>query len=142
MAIYGIGTDICDIRRMAASLQRHGERFAARILTPAEMQQWRERTRRHPQRGLAFLATRFAAKEAVSKALGLGMRMPMGWQHCEIVRSSGGQPLVRWLGPLRPWCEARQLSAHISLSDERDYASAFCVVERASPGPGGGHKPG
>lgn len=135
MAIYGIGTDICDIRRIEGSLQRHGERFAARILTPAEMQQWRDRTQRHPRRGLAFLATRFSAKEAVSKALGLGMRMPMSWQHCEIAHLRGGQPQVRWLGPLRQWCDARQLHAHISLSDERDYASAFCVVERGVPCP-------
>ena len=74
--IYGIGTDICDVRRIRASLERHGERFAQKILSDAELLTWRSRSARWPERGLRYLATRFSAKEAFSKAIGLGMRMP------------------------------------------------------------------
>ncbi|MBP8150468.1 MAG: holo-ACP synthase, partial [Limnohabitans sp.] len=77
--IYGIGTDICDIRRIKTSLERHGERFAAKVLSEAEMAIWKARSARWPERGVRYLATRFSAKEAFSKAIGLGMRMPMTW---------------------------------------------------------------
>jgi hypothetical protein len=80
--IYGIGTDICDIRRIRASFERHGERFALKILSEAEMHTFRARSLRWPDRGIRFLATRFSVKEAFSKAIGLGMRMPMTWRHC------------------------------------------------------------
>jgi holo-[acyl-carrier protein] synthase len=83
--IFGIGTDICDIRRMEATLQRQGERFVRKVLSDAEFAVWEKRGARWPQRGLRFLATRFSAKEAFSKAIGLGMRMPMTWRRCEIV---------------------------------------------------------
>ena len=74
--IYGIGTDICDIRRIRASLERNGERFARRILSDGELATWRMRSARWPDRGVSYLATRFSAKEAFSKAIGTGMRMP------------------------------------------------------------------
>jgi holo-[acyl-carrier-protein] synthase len=82
--IYGIGTDICDVRRIRASLERHGDRFAARILSDSELATWRTRSQRWPERGVRYLATRFSAKEAFSKAIGLGMRMPMSWRLCEV----------------------------------------------------------
>ena len=82
--IYGIGTDVCDIRRIRAILERHGERFAQKILSDAELATWRTRGARWPDRGVSYLATRFSAKEAFSKAIGLGMRRPMTWRHCEI----------------------------------------------------------
>ena len=78
--IFGIGTDVCDVRRIRASLQRHGERFALRILSDRELTVWRSRSARWPERGLRYLATRFSAKEAFSKAVGLGMRLPMTWR--------------------------------------------------------------
>ena len=67
--IYGIGNDICDVRRIRASLERHGERFAARILSDTELATWRSRSARWPERGVRYLATRFSAKEAFSKAI-------------------------------------------------------------------------
>ena len=94
--IYGIGTDICDVRRIRASLDRHGERFAHKILSDAELVQWRARSARWPERGVRFLATRFSAKEAFSKAIGLGMRMPMSWRLCEVGKlPSGPKPRHR-----------------------------------------------
>ena len=130
--IYGIGTDICDIRRIRASLERHGERFAAKVLSDGEMKMYRARSQRWPERGIRFVATRFSAKEAFSKAVGLGMRMPMTWRHCEIGKLPSGQPTVILHGELKTWFEAKGLSAHITVTDEVDYAASFCVVETSA----------
>jgi len=127
--IYGIGTDICDVRRIRASLDKHGDRFAQRVLSAAEFAAWKARSARWPERGVRYLATRFSAKEAFSKAIGLGMRMPMGWKLCEITNERSGKPVIVLHGGLKAWCEAKGLHAHITLSDETDYAASFCVVE-------------
>ena len=126
---YGIGTDICDIRRIRASLDRHGERFASKILSDAEMITWRQRSQRWPERGVRFVATRFSAKEAFSKAIGLGMRMPMTWRDCEIVKALSGKPEIALRGALAEWFAQRGLRAHVSVTDESEYAAAFVVVE-------------
>jgi holo-[acyl-carrier protein] synthase len=128
--IFGIGTDICDVRRIAASFERHGERFAQRVLGPQEIEVFRARYARSAARGVRFLATRFSAKEAFSKAIGLGMRMPMTWRSCEIVNAPSGRPLVRLNGALAQWFGDRALKAHVSVSDESDYATSFVIVEK------------
>ena len=128
--IYGIGTDICDVRRIRASLERHGERFAHKILSEAEYATWQARSARWPERGIRYLATRFSAKEAFSKAIGLGMRMPMTWRSCEISKLPSGQPAIVLHGELKAWFEARGLSAQVSVTDESDYAASFVVVEK------------
>ena len=127
--IYGIGTDICDVRRIRASLARHGDRFTLKILSEAEFATWKERSARWPERGIRYLATRFSAKEAFSKAIGLGMVMPMTWRNCEVANLPSGQPTILLHGALKDWFEARSLSVYLSLSDETDYAASFCVVE-------------
>jgi holo-[acyl-carrier-protein] synthase len=127
--IFGIGTDICDVRRIRASLERHGERFAAKVLAPGELATWKARSHRWPERGVRYLATRFSAKEAFSKAIGMGMRMPMTWRSCEIAKLPSGAPVVVLHGALKDWFDARGLRAQISLSDETDYAVSFCIVE-------------
>ncbi|TXT36484.1 MAG: holo-acyl-carrier protein synthase [Comamonadaceae bacterium] len=127
--IYGIGTDICDIRRIQTSLERHGERFAEKILSEVELATWRMRSQRWPERGVRYLATRFSAKEAFSKAIGLGMRMPMTWRSCEIGKLPSGQPTIVLHGELKTWFDAKGLSAHVTVTDETDYAASFCVVE-------------
>ena len=131
--IYGIGTDICDVRRIRASLDRHGDRFALRILADGELATWRARRARWPERGIRFLATRFSAKEAFSKAIGLGMRMPMTWRSCEVAKLPSGQPTLVLHGALKDWFDARGLSAHVTVTDESDYAASFVVVERKQP---------
>ena len=128
--IYGIGTDICDVRRIRASLARHGERFAQKILSDAELLTWRSRSARWPERGLRYLATRFSAKEAFSKAIGLGMRMPMSWRLCEIGKLPSGQPVIVLHGGLKVWFEGQRLQAHVTVTDETDYAVSFVVVEK------------
>lgn len=131
--IYGIGTDICDIRRIRASLDRHGDRFAQKILSDAELSTWRARGARWPERGVRYLATRFSAKEAFSKAIGLGMRMPMTWRLCEVGKLQSGQPVIVLHGALKTWFDSRGLSAHVSVTDETDYAASFVVVEKKEP---------
>lgn len=132
MTIYGVGTDLCDIRRMAKALERHGERFAQRVLGDAELAIYRARTVRSPARGLRFLATRFSAKEAFSKAIGLGLHAPMSWRLCEILKEPSGKPYVRLHGSLAAWCATRGLVAHVSVTDEVEYAAAYVVVEKTS----------
>ena len=131
--IYGIGTDICDVRRIRASLDRHGERFARKILSDEELATWKSRSARWPERGIRYLATRFSAKEAFSKAVGLGMRMPMTWRLCEISKLPSGKPAIVLHGGLKTWFEAQGLSAHVSVTDETDYAASFVVVEKKEP---------
>ncbi len=127
--IYGIGTDICDVRRIKASLDKHGDRFALKILSEMEFKTWKARSARWPERGIRYLATRFSAKEAFSKAIGLGMRMPMTWRLCEVAKLPSGAPTIVLHGVLKEWFEAQNLSAHVSVTDETDYAASFCVVE-------------
>ena len=128
--IYGIGTDICDIRRIRASLEKHGERFAQKVLSDNEMKTYRARSERWPERGVRYVATRFSAKEAFSKAIGMGMRMPMTWRLCEVAKLPSGQPTLVLHGVLKEWFEAKGLTAHVSVSDESDYATSYCVVEK------------
>jgi len=127
--IHGIGTDLCDIRRIAAMLERRGERFPERVLGPEELQVFHARSQRAPARGVRYLATRFSAKEAFSKAIGLGIRMPMTWRGCEILNEPSGKPYVRLNGALAEWFDARGWRAHVTVTDESDYAASFVVVE-------------
>ncbi|HWP13737.1 MAG TPA: holo-ACP synthase [Ramlibacter sp.] len=128
--IYGIGTDVCDLRRIRAVLQRQGERFARKILSDGELAVWKSRSARWPERGVRYLATRFSAKEAFSKAAGLGLRLPMTWRECEIANLPSGKPVIVLHGGLRDWLEGQGLAAHVTVTDESDYAASFVVLER------------
>lgn len=127
--IYGIGTDLVEIGRIAAAVDRFGERFVERILGPQERARYEARRARSASRGLAFLATRFAAKEAVSKAIGLGLRSPMTWRAVEIVNAPSGQPQVVAHGALAEFLRARRLRLSVSVTDEQTLAMAFVVAE-------------
>ncbi|MFN4115351.1 MAG: holo-ACP synthase [Inhella sp.] len=128
--VVGLGTDLCEIERIAGVLERNGERFAEKVLGPAEMKLFRARRARSEVRGIAFLATRFAAKEAFSKALGTGMRMPMTWRACEILPDPSGKPVIRLHGALAELVTQRGLSALVSVSDERGMAMATVLLQR------------
>ncbi len=127
--IYGIGTDLCDIRRIEATLQRRGDRFAQRVLGAEELAVFHARTERAPARGMRFLATRFSAKEAFSKAIGVGIRSPMTWRACQILNEASGKPVLRLSGELALWFDARSLVAHVSVTDETDFVATFVVVQ-------------
>ena len=124
--IYGIGTDIIAIGRIEALLARYGDRFAKRILAPAEWEAFRVSL--SPAR---FLAKRFAAKEAFSKALGTGIRWPTSWHNIAIGHTALGRPRFD-LGPaLAKTLEREGIGGcHLSISDEEELAVAFVVLER------------
>jgi len=126
--IYGIGADIVQISRIEETLARDGERFAERILGPEELEKFRARHARNAVRGLRFLATRFSAKEAFSKAIGLGMRMPMTWRSIQILNAPSGKPVIACSGALEEFMRQNKLSAQVSISDEADYGVAFVIV--------------
>jgi holo-[acyl-carrier protein] synthase len=127
--IIGIGTDLVEIARIEDSVARFGDRFAQRILGPAEWLRYVVRRERSARRGIAFLATRFAAKEAISKALGLGMRMPMTWRAVEILNAPSGAPVAQARGALAEHLLQRGLRLHVSVTDERALAMAYAIAE-------------
>lgn len=127
--IAGIGTDLCDGRRIDAALQRHGERFAQRVLGVQEMAVFQQRLAANRRRAVHYLATRLAAKEAFSKAIGLGMTGPMTWRACQTLNTDQGRPHIVLEGELAAWFAQQGWRAHVSLTDEGDYAQAFVVVE-------------
>lgn len=126
--IYGIGTDICDVRRIAQTLKKHPQRLPQRIFGPNETAVYNARSQRLPDRGMRYLASRFSAKEAFSKAIGLGIRTPMRWSDCEILNQRSGQPYIQLHGLLADWCAHKNLSFSVSLSDETDYAVGFVIA--------------
>jgi holo-[acyl-carrier protein] synthase len=89
----------------------HGDRFARKILSDGEFATWRARSARWPERGVSYLATRFSAKEAFSKAIGMGMRMPMTWRSVRDRQAASGKPVIVLHGVLKAWFEARGLTA-------------------------------
>lgn len=128
--IYGIGTDIIQIDRIEAALDRYGDRFAERILGVEELQKYHRRKAKVEARGLRFLATRFAAKEAFSKAIGLGIHMPMTWRAMQTLNAPSGKPIVVTSGKLEQYMQENGLTAQVSITDETDYAVAFVIVEK------------
>ena len=131
--IAGIGTDILKIDRLRAVYERTAGRLAERILGPDEMKVFRSRLARNESRGIAYLATRFAAKEAVSKAIGLGMRSPMSWRAMQTLNDPTGKPQVICSGALKDFMEEKYFTAQVSVSDEVDMAIAFVVVIYGTP---------
>lgn len=131
--IFGIGTDVCDVRRIRETWLRRGDRFARRVLGAEELQVYEARLARVESRGVSYLATRFSAKEAFSKAIGLGIHPPMTWRACQILNLPGGRPVVKLDGALAAWFDERRLVAHVSVSDESDYATSFVMVETLPP---------
>ena len=127
--IVGIGSDLCDIRRIEQTLGRFGERFVARIFTELE----RTRSERKADRAASY-AKRFAAKEACAKALGTGLRRGVFWRDMGVVNLPSGQPTMRLTGGaaerlraiLPPGTEA---FIHLTITDEKAFAQAFVVIE-------------
>ena len=124
--IVGIGTDLCEIDRIAAALGRFGERFAERVLVAHELARFR--SHRKPA---AYLAKRFAAKEAFSKAMGTGIRSPVSWHHLGVANAPSGKPFFTLSEALAALVRSRGIGEiHLSLTDERGMASAVVILER------------
>jgi holo-[acyl-carrier protein] synthase len=124
--IYGIGSDIVAIARIQRTLDRHGERFAQRILSADEQVQFA-----NVNNSASWLAKRWAAKEAFVKAAGTGMRDPFTFAAIAVETDAQGKPSFNLNAAAQRWLEQRQIThTHVSLSDERDYAIAFAILER------------
>lgn len=124
--IYGIGTDLVDPARIARSLERYGERFARRVLAELEWSDYLSNTR-----AAVFLAKRFAAKEAFSKATGMGLRAPVVFENIAILHDAQGKPYFQFHQELADWIRLRGIIGHhLSISDELTMASAFVILEK------------
>lgn len=126
--ILGIGMDLVEIPRIESALMRHGMRFARRVLAESEYQRFIAHAR-----PAAYLATRFAAKEAFSKALGTGMHGPVTWRDICVVNHASGQPDFELAPELQELVRARGIMhAHLSITDEREMAAAWVILEGMS----------
>ena len=126
--IYGVGTDLIDIRRIERALQRFGERFAQRILCEPELKRFRSHGK-----PVAYLAKRFAAKEAFTKALGTGIHAPANWHGVWVSNLRSGKPVLEFSAALAALLDARGVRrAHLSLSDEKLLACATVILETDS----------
>jgi holo-[acyl-carrier protein] synthase len=123
--IYGIGVDLVDIKRLEKAIDRWGERFLNKIFTARESDFCLGRSRSAPH-----FAMRFAAKEAFSKAIGLGMRKGIQWRDIEIIQNSNGKPELNVTGKALDYCDKGGISGrHVTLSDEAGYCIAIVVLE-------------
>ena len=126
--IFGIGTDIVEVARIEASIQQFGDDFAKRILAESELASYLES---HIK--ARFLAKRFAAKEAFSKALGTGLRAPATFQNIAVSHDDLGKPLLVLAPELQALLQSKNITQmHISISDEKNLAAAFVVLETGS----------
>ncbi|MDI1308344.1 MAG: holo-ACP synthase [Methylotenera sp.] len=127
--IFGIGTDIVEVARIEASIQQFGDDFARRILAESELVSYLES---HIK--ARFLAKRFAAKEAFSKALGTGLRAPATFQNIAVSHDDLGKPLLVLAPELQALLQSKSITQmHISISDEKNLAAAFVVLENNNP---------
>lgn len=123
--IKGIGVDTVRLERIRHSVDRFGSRFVQRILNPEEQSIYRQHSR-----AISFLAKRFAAKEAMVKALGVGFRHGLSWQDISIRSDSLGKPFIVLSGQAKTIAEKKDIRhCHLSLSDEKDSAIAFVIAE-------------
>ena len=123
--IFGVGTDVVEIGRIEKALARWGERFAERILCAPELKRFRS----HKQPA-SYLAKRFAAKEAFTKALGTGIKAPANWHGVWVTNHPSGKPELEFSDPLRALLSGRGISrSHLSLADERGVAVATVILE-------------
>jgi holo-[acyl-carrier protein] synthase len=123
--IYGVGTDIVEVGRIEKALARFGDRFARKILCEPELRRFTGH--RLPAN---YLAKRFAAKEAFTKALGTGIHAPANWHGVWVVNLRSGKPTLEFSAPLQALLADRRITqAHVSLSDEREVAFATVILE-------------
>ncbi len=123
--IFGIGTDIVEVARIEASIAQFGDDFAKRILAEGELESYLNSAIK-----ARFLAKRFAAKEAFSKALGTGLRAPCTFQNIAVGHDDLGKPMLVLATELQDFLSAKNITqTHISISDEKNLAAAFVVLE-------------
>jgi holo-[acyl-carrier protein] synthase len=128
--IIGIGTDLLKLERLKGTYERTSGRIVDKILGPDERLVFESRLARNQSRGIAYLATRFAAKEAFSKAIGLGMRMPMTWRSLQTLNDPTGKPYLKYSGALEQFMTAKDWDGIVTITDEVDVVAAFVIVSQ------------
>lgn len=132
--ITGIGCDVVELKRVEEVLLKHGERFVERILTPNEMPLYHKRLSLSKSHALAFVASRWAAKEAVSKALGTGIAEDVTFHSMEVMHNTKGAPLMLFCNALRERLMKEGIFVHISITDEKTMVAVFAVAEQRLEG--------
>jgi len=124
--IYGIGTDIVEVKRIKEALNKYGVALAKKILTSQELLTYKKTEGKEN-----FLAKRFAAKEAFAKAMGTGMRSPVNFKSIEIIHDSLGKPKIKTIPKLTLLVKSHNIKhCHLSISDEKNIAAAFVILEQ------------
>jgi len=126
--VLGLGCDILEVQRLEELLRKGRDSFIKRVLTPAEVIEYERRAEKSAPRGDLYIATRYCAKEAFSKAMGTGVGAEFSFQDLSVLNAPSGQPLLAYSGQLGLWLESRRAFAKISISDERNYVMSTVIL--------------
>jgi len=126
--ILGLGCDILEVDRLEGLLRKGRDVFIKRVLTPAEIDECERRSDRSAIRGTLFVATRYCAKEAFSKAMGTGVGAQFSFQDLSVLNSDSGAPILAYSERLTNWLQSRRAEAKISISDEQNYVMSTVIL--------------
>ncbi len=126
----GLGCDLVLVSRIEELLSRSGSAFVERVLTPCERSEYALRTEKNTQRGVLYVATRYAAKEALSKAMGCGVGSEFSFQDAAVLNNEVGMPYLQFSDRLGAWMHARQAVARVSISDEKTMVMAVVMIDK------------
>lgn len=130
--IVGIGCDVVEQKRVTEALEKYGKRFVERLLTESEIKIYEKRLSLSKERGLSFLASRWAVKEAISKALGTGISGDVTFHAMTIMHTQNGAPMAVFSASLKERLQSQGIFVHITITDEKTVAAAFAVAEQRS----------
>lgn len=126
--ILGLGCDILEVSRLEGLLRKGRDVFIKRVLTPAEIDEYERRSDKSAIRGTLFVATRYCAKEAFSKAMGTGVGAQFSFQDLSVLNSDSGAPVLVYSERLENWLQSRRAQAKISISDEQNYVMSTVIL--------------
>jgi holo-[acyl-carrier protein] synthase len=126
--ILGLGCDILEVDRLEGLLRKGRDVFIKRVLTPAEIDEYERRSDKSAIRGTLFVATRYCAKEAFSKAMGTGVGAQFSFQDLSVLNSDSGAPVLVYSERLETWLQSRRAQAKISISDEQNYVMSTVIL--------------
>ncbi|MCR2746921.1 holo-ACP synthase [Limnobacter parvus] len=126
--VLGLGCDILEIERIENLLRKGHESFIKRVLTPEEIAEYERRSDKSAPRGILYIATRYCAKEAFSKAMGTGVGEHFSFQDLSVLNDEFGRPLLVYSTRLTQWLQSRRACAQVSISDEQHYAMSTVIL--------------
>lgn len=126
--ILGLGCDILEVGRLEGLLRKGRDVFIKRVLTPGEIDEYERRSDKSAIRGTLFVATRYCAKEAFSKAMGTGVGAQFSFQDLSVLNSDSGAPVLVYSARLENWLQSRRAQAKISISDEQNYVMSTVIL--------------